>query len=111
MKRYVLNTDLFEDEFYIKGSRYNKEPKWSGHIEIDEKDYLDFIAEQTTRFITYLKDSIRSVNKLSFEEFKKHYGEDANGNAICPNCGITIHKENWSGHCPFCDFINYEEDN
>ena len=58
MKRYVLNTDLFEDEFYIKGSRYNKEPKWSGHIEIDEKDYLDFIAEQTTRFITYLKDVI-----------------------------------------------------
>ena len=62
MKRYVLNTDLFEDEFYIKGSRYNKEPKWSGHIEIDEKDYLDFIAEQTTRFIAYLKDSIRSVH-------------------------------------------------
>ena len=109
MKKYILNVDRFENKLYTR-SKYDTSPRFYGNIEIDEKDRENFITEQVQRFACTLIESLKCVNILSFEEFKKLYGEDSNGNAICPNCGIIIHKEDWSGHCPFCDFINYEED-
>lgn len=108
MKKYILNVDYFENKLYMR-SKYDTSPRSYGNIEIDEKDRANFITEQVQRFACTLIESLKCVNTLSFEEFAKLYGKDDNGNAICPNCGSIIHKEDWKDRCWFCGFINYEE--
>ena len=109
MKKYILNVDYFENKLYMR-SKYDTSPRFYGNIEIDEKDRANFITEQVQRFACTLIESLKCINTLSFEEFKELYGEDSDGNAICPNCGSIIHKEDWKDRCWFCSFINYEED-
>ena len=108
MKKYILNKGFFEDMFYTL-SKYDISPRRCENIEIREDDYFDFIKEQTDKFVALMKKSMKLIKELSFEEFKELYGEDDNGNAICPNCGSIIHKEDWKDRCWFCGFINYEE--
>ena len=110
MKKYILNVDRFENKLYTR-SKYDTSPRFYGNIEIDEKDRDSFITEQVQRFACTLIESLKCINTLSFEEFKELYGEDSNGNAICPNCGSTIHKDDWDyeNRCWFCGFMNYEE--
>ena len=112
MKKYVLDVDRFENKLYTK-SKYDTSPRHYGKIEIDEKDRANFITEQVQRFACTLIESLKCVNILSFEEFKALYGEDEEGNAICPECGSIIHEEDWDKdgrRCWFCGFMGDEED-
>ena len=111
MKKYILNKGFFEDMFYTL-SKYDISPRRCENIEIHEDDYFDFIKEQTDKFVSLMKKSMKLIKELSFEEFKELYGEDDSGNAICPNCGSIIHKDDWDyeNRCWFCGFMNYEED-
>ena len=112
MKKYILNKGFFEDMFYTL-SKYDISPRRSENIEIHEDDYFDFIKEQTDKFVALMKKSMKLIKELSFEEFKKLYGEDSNGNAICPECASIICEEDWNkdGHrCWFCGFMGDEED-
>ena len=94
MKKYILNKGFFEDMFYTL-SKYDISPRRCENIEIREDDYFDFIKEQTDKFVALMKKSMKLIKELSFEEFKELYGEDDSGNAICPNCGSIIHKDDW----------------
>lgn len=112
MKKYILNLDYFENRLYME-SKYDTSPRFYGNIEIDEKDHENFITEQVQRFACTLIESLKCVNILSFEEFKKLYGEDRNGNAICPECGSMICEEDWDKdgrRCWFCGFMGDEEE-
>lgn len=111
MKKYILNVDRFENKLYMR-SKYDTSPRFYGNIEIDEKDRDSFITEQVQRFACTLIESLKCVNTLSFEEFKKLYEEDSDGNAICPNCGSIIHKDDWDyeERCWFCGFMGDIED-
>lgn len=112
MKKYILNLDKFENKLYTR-SKYDTSPRFYGNIEIDEKDRANFITEQVQRFACTLIESLKCVNILSFEEFKKLYGEDSNGNAICPDCGSMICEKDWDKdgrRCWFCGFMGDEED-
>ena len=110
MKKYILNVEKFESELYT-GSKYDTSPRYRGTIEINEEDYTNFIAEQVKRFTSILKDNMKRVKILSFEEFKTLYGEDINGNAVCPKCGSIIHKDDWEYEncCWYCGFMSDKE--
>ena len=112
MKKYLFNVDRFENKLYI-GSKYDTSPRYYGNIEIDEKNYDNFITEQVERFTSALIGNMKCVKILSFEEFKALYGEDEDGNAICPECGSIIREEDWEKdgrRCWFCGFMGDEED-
>ena len=112
MKKYVLDVVSFENQLYA-GSKYDTSPRCHGKIEIDEENYDNFIKEQIERFTSTLLRNTKCVKILSFEEFKALYGEDENGNAICPKCGSIIHEEDWDKdgrRCWFCGFMGDGED-
>lgn len=112
MKKYVLDVDRFESKLYTR-SKYDTSPRHYGKIEVDEKDRTNFITEQVQRFACTLIESLKSINILSFEEFKALYGEDKKGNAICPECASIIREKDWyddGQRCWYCGFMGDEED-
>ena len=112
MKKHLFNVDRFENQFYIE-SKYDTSPSHYCNIEIDEENYDNFIKEQVDHFTSALIGNMKCVKILSFEEFKALYGEDEDGNAICPECGSIIREEDWEKdgrRCWFCGFMGDEED-
>ena len=111
-KKYFFNVDAFEDNFCIR-SKYGTYPRQRGNIEINDEERYKFIKEQVDQFTSALIKNIKCVNMLSFYEFKTLYGEDSDGNAICPECGSIIREEDWEKdgrRCWFCGFMGDEED-
>ena len=93
MKKYMLNTDSFEQRFYFESS-YDV-AQCHGTIEIAAKDYANFIAEQTAHFVKALMEEMECVDPLSFEEMVELYGsyydEEEQWYTLCPKCGGRIY--------------------
>ena len=114
MKKYVLNTDSFE-QMLCFGSEYDIAQR-HGTIEIAAEDYAKFIAEQTALFIKALTNEMECVEPLSFEEMVELYGsyydEEDRLYTICPECGGHIYLTDWEPECSCCDcgYTENEED-
>ena len=114
MKKYVLNTDSFE-QMLCFGSDYDIAQR-HGTIEIAAEDYANFITEQTAHFVKALMDEMECVEPLSFEEMVELYGsyydESDKQYTICPECGSHIYKTDWEPECSCCDcgYTENEED-
>ena len=114
MKKYVLNTDSFE-QMLCFGSDYDIAQR-HGTIEIAAEDYAKFIAEQTAHFVKALMDEMECVEPLSFEEMVELYGsyydEEGRLYTICPECGGYIYLTDWEPECSCCDcgYTENEED-
>lgn len=114
MKKYVLNTDSFE-QMLCFGSDYDIAQR-HGMIEVAAEDYANFIAEQTAHFVEALMKEMECVEPLSFEEMVELYGsyydEEDRLHTICPECGGHIYKTDWEPECSCCDcgYTENEED-
>ena len=114
MKKYVLNTDAFEQRLYFESS-YDFAQR-HGTIEIAAEDYANFIAEQTAYFVKALMNEMECIEPLSFEEMVELYGsyydEEDRLYTICPECGGYIYKTDWEPECSCCDcgYTENEED-
>lgn len=114
MKKYVLNTDSFEQMLFFE-SDYDIAQR-HGMIEVAAEDYANFIAEQTAHFVKALMDEMECVEPLSFEEMVELYGsyydEKDRLYTICPECGGHIYKTDWEPECSCCDcgYTENEED-
>ena len=114
MKKYVLNTDSFEQMLCFE-SNYDVAQR-HGTIEVAAEDYANFIAEQTAHFVKALMDEMECVEPLSFEEMVELYGsyydEEDRLYTICPECGSHIYKTDWEPECSCCDcgYTENEED-
>jgi hypothetical protein len=114
MKKYVLNTDSFEQMLFFE-SDYDIAQR-HGTIEVAAEDYANFIAEQTAHFVEALMKEMECVEPLSFEEMVELYGSyyDEKGRqyTVCPECGGSIYKLDWEseGCCCDCGYTENEED-
>lgn len=114
MKKYVLNTDAFEQRLYFESS-YDFAQR-HGTIEIPAEDYADFIAEQTAYFVKTLMNEMECVEPLSFEEmvdlYGSYYDEEEQWYTLCPECGGRIYKLDWdyNGCCCDCGYTESKDD-
>lgn len=114
MKKYVLNTDSFEQMLCFE-SDYDIALR-HGTIEIAAEDYANFIAEQTAHFVKALMDEMECVEPLSFEEMVELYGSYYDENdrwyTICPECDGSIYEIDWNqeGCCCDCGYTENKED-
>ena len=114
MKKYTLNTDAFEQRFYFESS-YDV-AQCHGTIEIAEKDYANFIAEQTAHFVKALMNEMECVEPLTFEEmvdlYGSYYDEKEQWHTLCPECGGRIYKldYDYNGCCCDCGYTENKDD-
>ena len=114
MKKYVLNTDSFE-QMLCFGSDYDVAQR-HGTIEVMAENYADFIAEQTAHFVSALMKEMELIEPLSFEEMVELYGsyhdEKERWHTICPECGGKIYEIEWvhEGCCCDCGYTENKDD-